>query len=62
MSVRTEADVALDNAKMHMGEAIKELTKIVIEEVWDSDYTHEYKEKLAHALFALVAEKHLICD
>lgn len=47
MSVQTTADDARDKAREHVTEAIKELSKILIDECWGhDDYSQDYSDTL----------------
>jgi hypothetical protein len=58
MSVRTTADAARDKAREHVGAAVKELSTILIEEVWGhDDYSKEYLETLNDVFVKLIQIK-----
>lgn len=55
MSVQTTADEHLSAAREAVREAIKNLAKIVVEEVWGHDeYTRDFKEDLRQAQDELI--------
>lgn len=61
MSVNTAADDALANAKYSVNEAIKELSKILIDECWGHDeYKKEYYEAMNEAFTQLREIKKLL--
>lgn len=58
MSVRTSAQENRDDAKKDINDAIKQLSEIVIDEIygWD-EFTSEYLETLKDILFKLLEIK-----
>jgi hypothetical protein len=61
MSVRTEADDAIDRAKDHINSAYKELSKALDKDTWGSDdYKEEYMDKVQEAALLLLKIKRSI--
>ena len=55
MSVITEADKALDRTKHSVEDAVKNLSKIIVDQVWGhDDFSKEYKEELQRVFASLI--------
>jgi hypothetical protein len=55
MGVRTTADEALDRADDLIGDAVKELTKIVVDRCWGHDeFGDSYRREIREAFLALI--------
>lgn len=55
MSVQTEADDRLDDARRQVKSAVSNLSKIVVDECWGSDeYTKEFKARINDSFHTLI--------
>ncbi len=58
MGVITTADEMLSSAKNHIKEAARDLSQIIVDEVYGHDeFSEEYKEKMREVLNDLIAIK-----
>ena len=55
MSVRTTADEKVDEARSHVGDAVKCLSEIVIDKCWGhDDFNEEFRKKVKSVFLQLL--------